>query len=767
MIKTWPTIFIEKHTNLEQNKVETVYILSKFCSIMARMKKIMFLLLAFCYLLSAHSQERKKVGLVLSGGGAKGVAHVKVLEVLEEAGIPIDYIAGTSMGAIVGGLYAIGYTPHQLDSMIKTQDWTYLLSDATKRSIKTFVEKEDDSKYVISLPFNRKPKEVVPDGIIKGLNLETLFTALTIGYHDSIDYKKLPIPYACVAVDLVKGEEVVFHSGKLAESMRASMAIPAAFTPVRKDSMVLVDGGLLNNFPVDVALAMGADLIIGVDVQNDPATKEKLVSLTDMVSKMSDMLSEEKLNDNMKHVDLHIKVDVKGYNAASFSQVAIDTLMQRGEMAARDQWDNILRFKKKVGVSADYVPGKDISYQFLSETNPVFIRNITFPDIVDDPQRLLKKCKLKENSKLTMKDLTNAVAQLYATQIYTNVNYTLNEIPEGYDLAFSMEDNRMNYFRLGLRFDNEEVASILLNATYHFKTDIPTTGAVTARFGKRAGVQFDYSILPNPLRFFNISYAFQHDDINIYNAGKRVYNTTYNRHVGDVGYSNIFNQDLKFGVGLRYQYYHYKDFLYNRADDNLIVKPEGFFSYYALIRYETMNKKIYPAHGTSLQGDISVYTDNMYQYNGESPFAAISLWWKTVYSLSNRFVIIPSVYGRVLLGDNIPYPFLNAIGGDVPSRYVSQQAPFEGINYMEITDNSLAVVSVRLRQRMWKNNYVYLTTNYGLTDNKVKNILSGRQLFGTALTYGYNSIFGPIEASLNYSNRTKQLGFYLNVGYKF
>ena len=230
------------------------------------MKKLLCFLLMVLAVLPSLAAQRKKVGVVLGGGGAKGVAHIGVLKVLEEAGIPIDYVAGTSMGAIVGGLYSIGYTPAEIDTMVLEQDWTMLLSDRIKRNSLTFPEKENSERYILSLPFGKEKKDRVIQGMIKGQNLMNLFSNLTIGYHDSVDFQKFNIPFACVAVDAVDGKDYVFRKGSLPLAMRASMAIPAVFAPVRLDSMVLIDGGLNDNFPVDVARQMGADIIIGVDL---------------------------------------------------------------------------------------------------------------------------------------------------------------------------------------------------------------------------------------------------------------------------------------------------------------------------------------------------------------------------------------------------------------------------------------------------------------------------------------------------------------------
>ena len=733
------------------------------------MKRTLSVIVLLCLVVfSANAQSRKKVGVVLSGGGAKGVAHIGALKVIEEAGIPIDIVVGTSMGSIVGGLYSIGYSPHQLDSMVRKQDWTFLLTDRTMRRQKTFLEKVGSEKYVISLPFKKRSEARMPDGIVRGQNLNNLFTDLTIGYHDSIDFNKLPIPFACVAVDLMEGKEVVFHDGQLIEAMRSSMAIPAAFTPVRRDSMVLVDGGLLNNFPVDVALAMGAEYIIGVDVQSGPEEKEKLVTLVDMVNKLTDMTGKEKYAQNIENTDVYIKVNVKGFNAASFDAVSLDTLTMRGEEAARMAWDKLIASKENIGVSEKFTPEQHGPYMLLSDNNPVLIRRISFQGVSkNDAQKLMEKSKLYENSYATMSTLKKAVDNLYSLQAYSNIHYNLMEADGGYDLEFTLEDNTPNHVNLGVRFDTEEIAAVQVGLAYQLKTPIPTKIAVRGRLGKRASAQMDFLIMPSRLRFINLSYMFQYNDINIYNRGRREYNTTYSYHFAEVGYTNILNRNMKYGLGLRYEYYNYNRFLFNNVENVISIKPDGFFSYYALVQYETKDKKSFPNKGTSLQANVSVYTDNLSTYDGHSPFGAVSVWWEGAFSPTRRFSLLPSFYGRALFGKDAQYPFMNVLGGDTPGRYMPQQMPFVGINYMEVFDDAVVIGRLKLRERLGKKNYVSLTVNYGLVEHSLSKILKGKQLFGMGLGYGYDSFLGPVEASLNVSNRTKQLRFYGNVGFTF
>lgn len=216
---------------------------------------------------------RKRVGIVLAGGGAKGMAHIGVIKVLERAGIPIDLIAGTSMGSIIGGLYSIGWNAAGMDSIVRKQDWMFLLTDKEHYYSQNLFHRERQNTYLLTRSYTAGQKDLSErGGIIRGTNLAKLFNRLTTGYTDSLDFNRLPIPFACVATNIVDNTEYDFHSGVLAEAMRASMAIPGAFTPVRKGDMVLVDGGLRNNYPADVARSMGADYIIGVTVQSPPKT---------------------------------------------------------------------------------------------------------------------------------------------------------------------------------------------------------------------------------------------------------------------------------------------------------------------------------------------------------------------------------------------------------------------------------------------------------------------------------------------------------------
>ena len=739
------------------------------------MKKQIFstLVLSMCLLLpfSLYSQEqRKKVGVVLSGGGAKGMAHIKALKVIEEAGIPIDYIAGTSMGAIVGGLYAIGYTPEQLDSMVRKQNWTFLLSDRIKRSAMSLTDRERSEKFIVSIPFTKSPKDAASSGgIIKGQNLANLFSDLTMGYHDSINFDKLPIPFACVAANVVNGEQIIFHNGILSTAMRASMAIPGVFTPVRQDSMVLVDGGFVINYPADVVKAMGADVIIGVDVQNALKKADKLNSAPDILGQIVDITCQSNHEKNVDLTDTYIRVNVDGYSSASFTPAAIDTLMRRGEEAAKAQWNSLLALKKKIGISDNYVPKRHGPYSSLSNVRTIYVTDISFSGVeADDKKWLMKKCNLKENSNITTQQIEQALYQLRGSQSYSSASYTLTDTPEGYHLNFLLQTKYEKRINLGIRFDSVEIASLLINGTADLKTHIPSRLSLTGRLGKQYAARIDYTLEPMQQRNFNFSYMFQYNDINIYEEGERAYNTTYKYHLAEFGFSDVWYKNFRFGLGFRFEYYKYKDFLFKKPEFiGLDVESEHFLSYFAQVHYNTYDKGYFPSKGSDFKAAYSLYTDNMAQYNEQAPFSALSASWASVIPATRRFSIIPSIYGRVLIGKGIPYPLKNAIGGEVYGFYIPQQLPFAGVTNMELMENSIIITSLKFRQRMGSIHYLTLTGNYGLTDRHFFEILIGNQLFGISAGYGMDSVFGPLEISLGYSNQTDKGSCFVNLGYYF
>lgn len=735
------------------------------------MKKIIyFILFCSCLFCNIHANpaetQRKKVGLVLSGGGAKGMAHIGALKVIEEAGIPIDYVVGTSMGSIIGGLYAIGYTPEQMDSMVRVQDWTFLLSDRTPRSEMNMAEREADEQYVISVPFSKTAIKEVTGGLIKGQNIANLFSELTLGYHDSIDFNKLPIPFACVSEDISKGEEKVFHNGVLAQAMRASMAIPGVFTPVRLDSMVLVDGGVVNNYPVNVAREMGADIIIGVDVQSKLKPASELNGAGSILGQLIDLMGQDMYLKNLKETNTHIKVNVDGYSAASFTSNAIDTLIIRGEEAARNKWESLQQLKKEIGITDDYKPERIDKYE---PTDWIMVRNINFNGVDEkDKGWIMKRCDLKENALNSIKRIAETTSIIRSNTNYSSVTYNLTRAEDGrFDLNYTVNKKQEHRINIGIRFDSEEIASLLLNFRSTLKTNLPSFVTATARLGKRYAAKLAYGIEPSPLTSLGLSYVFQYNDIDYYQMGKRSFNSTFRYHKGEIAYHNVWLRNVRFGLGICYELYDYEKLLHDVEQGTFNVGTEHFFNYFANLHYESYDKAYFPSKGIRFNGSYTLYTDNFTEYNDDTPFSCISGAFEGVVPVTNRFSILPGIYGRFLIGNDIPFAKRNIMGGDIMNHYLPEQLPFIGATHVELMNNSLLIGSIKLRQRMGNIHYLSLIGNYALSSNHIKGLLNEQNMFGCGISYGMDSMFGPLEATLSYANHSNKVKLYINLGYKF
>lgn len=296
---------------------------------------------------------RPKIGLVFGGGGAKGAAEVGVLKVIEELGIRPDYIAGTSIGAIVGGLYAVGFNSAQLEELFRSQEWLTLLTDRNTNLKNQPLAEEDGVTYVFGFPISRKKKTKDEPGLVGALNGDKISELLEqkTGIKGEIDFNKLPIPFRCVAVDINGPTEVVISKGNLAKAMRASMAIPGAFKPVKWGGMTLVDGGMMNNLPVDVVRDMGAEFVIAIDLsQEDHKDRDFSLEETFGIGGILDWLVSrpdwKKYNANREAADIIIRPNLDGYGVESFGAKNMVRMMEIGEKAARKEVQKLLKVNK-------------------------------------------------------------------------------------------------------------------------------------------------------------------------------------------------------------------------------------------------------------------------------------------------------------------------------------------------------------------------------------------------------------------------------------
>ena len=740
------------------------------------MKKT-FLLLALlmlpCSTMFAQQDSipsRKKVGVVLSGGGAKGMAHIGVLKVLERAGIPVDVITGTSMGSIIGGLYAIGYNANSLDSVVRKQDWSYVITDKEDLRNQSLNDRSKQYTYVFStgLSFSKKNKSS-EGGIIKGKNLAELFGQLCTGYTDSLDFSKdLKIPFACVATNIIDNSEVDFHSGRLPQAMRASMAIPAAFAPVRLGDMVLVDGGLKNNYPADIAREMGADIIIGVTVQGEAKTADDIKGTLGILSQIVDVNCKNKVEENLAITDLHLQVNTSGYNTASFSSTAIDTLVRRGEEEAMQHWDELMALKQQIGIGDDFRPTIHHPLRPKVMTERQYVKSFIFENMTPQDERFLRqKFHLNRTDSIDANLQQQLTTSMRVDLFFKTAECRLLPDADGVHVALTAGNRKVAQAHVGLRFDTEEYAAVLLGLEVPLKAAVPTNTELTVRLGKRIMARGELTIHPRSFIRPSLSFTYRRNDIDFYVGGDHDYSVLYNQFQAEAVPINHDFRNLNIQVGLRWDYMHYRDKLESEQSTDVTLNNEHYVSYRARLNYNSEDDWYFPTRGARFKAGYAYVTDNFVKLDGMAGMSDISASWRKSFTFGKRFTLQPMVYGRLLLGDVVPMIFANNVGGNWFGHYIEQQMPFAGIGNVEFVANQFVAVQLQGQLRIATNNYVLLRVAVAQQAEKLKELFDHKTLYGIQGAYYYKTMFGPLGATFGYSNRTKKPYFFLDLGYEF
>ncbi len=749
------------------------------------MKKIILLIAAVLMTGAASAQtdstivQRKKVGVVLSGGGAKGMAHIGVLKVLEKAGIPVDIVTGTSIGSIVGGLYSIGYNSHSLDSMVRAQDWTYVITDKEDLRKQSLLDRKKANTYLFSTGLTIGKHSVNAGGLIKGKNLAELFQKLFVGYTDSLDFTNdLKIPFACVATNIMDNSEVVLHSGRLPQAIRASMSIPAAFSPVRIGDMVLVDGGLKNNFPVDVAREMGAEIVIGVTLNGKPKTAEDITGTMKIVGQIIDVNCVNKYAENKALSDLWMNVDPHGYSTASFTSEAIDSLIRYGEEEAMRHWDEIIALKKRIGIDDSFRP---LIYHPLrpnAMTERQHVTSFSFENMTPQAERfLIQKFHLNKVDSIDAKMEQELTTSMRMDLFYQTAECQLVPDDGGVRVVLSAGDRKSLQLHAGVRYDTEESAALQLGLDIPLKTAVPVETDITLRLGKRLMARGEITVHPRSFTRPTFSYTFRRNDVDVYTNGDLDYNIRYNQSQAEFLPINFDLRHFNLQMGLRWDYFHYRNTLGSESVKLGSIENEHFFSYRARMVFNTEDNWNFPTRGVRFNAEYAYVTNNFAKLDVRDAdgnkqgktmgMSDVRANWRMSFSFNDRFTIQPMLYGRLIFGSVVSAGLSNTIGGEWFGHYIEQQMPFAGIGNMEYIDRQFVAAQLQAQERIGGKSYVLLRVAGGQNAGKLKEIFDHRTMIGVQGAFYYNSLFGPLGATLGYSNYTKKVYFYINLGYEF
>jgi len=733
-------------------------------SIMRIHNKIFVLILFIVFSVSVvASQERPKIGLVLSGGGAKGIAHVGTLQMLDSLGIPIDYITGTSMGGIVAALYSAGYTGDDLEKLVTEIDWNELFTDRPVRENVPYLRKKYDGRHQIVLGM-KGFTPVIPDAMVEGQKVTLLFTQLTLQYESVKDFDQLPIPYRCIATDLLTGKEIILSKGSLSKAMRSTMSIPSVFKPVTWGDSLLVDGGLINNFPADVLKKMGPDIIIGVDVGAPLMRKEDIKSFLDVIEQTFNLVGLERVEENKKLADIIITPDIKNFSSADFERDKIKLLLEKGKEAAQSKKKHLTELKEILdtytqdhsdSLNVDLTDSSKIIYGIQVAGN----EQLSFSFIYN-------QIGLKPGNIFNVEDLESRITHLYALGYFKTIEYDV--FPKGKNkiiLQINVEESTQRELRFGFRYNDLHalvgiasfVGTDLLIPGLRLESDLQFAGLTSFCFKPSLpSSSLDFIIFPF------LKYYFWDIPVPVYeiNGGQIATYKDKGNSFGP-GLDVLLGKAAILEAEYAFEYMNIKPdvalrdtSLFPRFDDNLrtiiisstidrlddVLLPRKGFYFYG--RYDNSRK--------SLGSDLDFYrlelSARVYMTFARYHTFMLQGFWGTGKDLP--------VYKRFFLGG--------------PDSFV-------GLDYMQLVSDEITVGRIDYRYEFKKDIFIKLMGNaaFGYKIDGQSPPAGNNIILGYAISLQFQSIIGPFEFIYSRGDHSplhpgpKQYNYYFKAGYIF
>ena len=735
-------------------------------------------LLSFSYALGQDtvSQEKEdlRIGLVLSGGGAKGLAHVGVLKAIEEAGIRVDYVAGTSMGAIVGGLYASGYSASEIDSVLRVYDLDGVVRDELPRDVSSFYQKENDAKYALTLPIVDS-KIKLPSAVSSGQTAFNVFSQLTEHVHAIEDFSALPIPFFCIATNLENGEEVVLDKGSLPEAIRASGSYPGLLAPVKIDGKVLVDGGIVDNFPVEKMRQKGVDFIIGVNVSGGLKDIENIKTLPEVLMQIAGFQMYNQWDEKIAACDIYVRPELDEFTPFDFEKR--EEIIARGDSIAQ-------KFQPafKALAARQYTGQVERSIRDYPVSDRILISDIRIKgnrNFTDG--YCLKKLGMEKGQELSREEFKKGVDRLTATGNFEAVFYKMIPEGEGLKIEFDVtEAEDRTVIQFGAHYDDLYKTGVLVNfSTKHlfFKNDFISADFVV---GDNLRYDIDY-FLDNGFNWsFGINTRFNSFKTDISTqtlplSRDGTLETTlkvpvdYFDFTTRLYFQTTLSDQWALRIGLEHKYINaHTDEIVDDEVNRLRFDRSHYLNVFGKLMLDTYDQKDFPKKGFFLNTDYIFYGLSSDYNDNFTPFSHLYGRLGIAYTFFDRLTLHLISEAGVTIGSNANGVLDYHLGG-YNENYINTFVPFYGYGFSELNDSAFLRTALTARYELFKKNYLSFTGNFGRLNDDIWN--DGR-IFedtrsGYALGYGYNSIIGPIELVYSWSPDTNRSFWYFVVGFWF
>ena len=701
------------------------------------------------------SEQRPKIALVLSGGGAKGAAHIGVLKVLEKYQVPIDIIVGTSVGSIVGGMYSVGYSPDEIEKTVLNLKFNSLLTNSKDRNLKNIEEKIENDKYPFTMSIDKNLKLSFPMGILNGENIYLQLKDIFSRAENIKNFNELPIEYRAITTDLQTGKEVILSDGDLAIATFKSMAIPSFLEPIKDENKFYVDGGVVNNFPIDVALSLGADIIIAVDITAETSKINEKSNLVTILDKLATYNGNRKTETHKKLADLLIVPDVKDHDTIDFGN--LNELVVAGEDAAK-KYGYILA---NLSSPKDF---KEIKDKALKE-EPIQINKIKLEG--NSILTLKKVNELKpsvKNRKFTKADLNDWTKKIYSVSYIERVFYEVNDDT----VIFKVKEKDGINIRASLNYASNYGGSMNIAAT------VPNFGIWTRNYTIKAEASSFPKINFNNVTFYEVgkfkllggaSIGYETDPLFIYKNGDKVSTYTTNKFIASLSFGAAISNSVVSGISLGYANNDNKYLSGDRDIYNFNENYQALFS--SIYTYvDTLNERNFPSKGTVLR----LEGFNSQDISGKETNLGGGMFSANFYTpLSEKFSVGFGVAGGKMRGEELPKSSLFRIGGlrssetafsfvglPMMGRYADEFYILRGGIQYKLTDTFHLLVKYNMLT--YSSDSLPFQDNYSIGDRKYHGYGGG---------IGWNTFLGPISLFLSNNLDDSSPLFEVYMGYTF
>lgn len=728
------------------------------------------------------SGQDLKVGLVLSGGGAKGMAHIGALKVIEEAGVRIDYIGGTSMGAIVGALYASGYTANQLDSLFMNTDFSEIIQDNLPRSAKTFYEKEASERYALTLPFSEF-RISFPAAISGGQNIYNELVKVLYHVKDVRDFDQLPIPFFCIATDVETGEEILLDSGYLPEAIMASGTFPSLFEPSEVDGRILIDGGVLNNYPVDEVRAMGADLVIGVDVQHGLRDRESLNSATEILLQINNYRTVGQLKEKLKRTDIYIRPDMDRYSVIDFELK--DSIIQEGSKAALEAWESLRQVASRQGSRRQQQP-------IAGTLDSLQINRLILQGNSSYSRGYVKgKLRFDLSEKISFEKLRQGISNLSATGNFNTIRYELISNGIGEDLILKLRENPVRtYIRVGVHYDDLFKSAALINLTHKHLLMDDDVLSLDLILGDHIRYNAQYYIDKGSYWSFGLNSWFNSFDEEInYSLIEQNFQTradpninTINLDVTDLTNQlyaqTVMREEFKFGLGIEHKLLKYSSRTVNEliedsdfevSGDRTTFENSHYFSTYGILTLDTYDDKYFPSRGLYFDGDFHLYLFSSDFNDNFKEFSIGKARMGAAFPLIGDLSLNLETEGGFKLGTS-GVTSLDFVLGGFGSKMINNFVPFLGYDFLSLPGNSYVKAYGRLDWQFTNKHHLMFAANFANVEDdlfRTGEWFTAPDFSGYGVGYGWESFFGPVQVLYSWSPEAKNNAIFFSIGYWF